>query len=522
MDKSLIYLIPDWNENTELEEDRVFTLSKFFSKEGYQNKVLLTNPIPFLRYKLNGSGHTYNNIVRVFDVLQNIKTDMGHPLSLEDLALPPDVDKIYTPSATLLVQKEKVVGKVSYNDYGFMSKIRYLQSDGSFIDEVYDDRGFVSEKHYLNKKYEVYKIKYFNELGENSVSQIGKDLIIEKKGNNFLKDKYTSLDEAMREVLHYVMEESTHKQSDHDISIVTTTEKKIIQQTQGLAYKGKMIRIITDRLEEDREEAELIVDTRTRMSKNKVQNYIPIFLPQLNLGVSDSTAQMQIYCKISSIHPQEDKIVASMIQKVIKDEQLSLIFEIDDFKSMERAKFTQKLIIESYFEVSIDSTEYLKVEKYITAKREKQLFTQDVEAVRELQDSSDWSKYVGAVNANLRIDYIYQPDSAMIEDALNNARIYLDLEDKYNMLRHSKAISAGIPIISKHTSDFITDGKNGFTLKDSNDEKELEDFIDYFIYNLRNWNKALVHNVNIIEQHESDNIIRKWREIITKKHEEKN
>ena len=119
----MLYLIPNWNKDTKLEEDRMYTLSKFFSQQSYENKVLLTKPLQFLRYKLNSNGYNYDNVISIFDMLQNINTKTGHPLSLEDIAFPLGVDRIYTPNGVTILQKDEVIAIVYFNEFGFVSNL---------------------------------------------------------------------------------------------------------------------------------------------------------------------------------------------------------------------------------------------------------------------------------------------------------------------------------------------------------------------------------------------------------------
>lgn len=510
----MLYLIPDWHQDTKIEEDRIYTLSNFFSKQGFDNKLLLTKPLDFLRYKLNEIGYSYDNVISIFDILQNINVKNGHPVSLEDLSFSSKLEKIYTPNAVTLLQDSHVFAVVFFNDFGFVSSVRRHVATGKFIEDIYDDRGFLSEKRYMDKDSKSIKIEFYNEQGQKTLTQVGDMLTVEKNGTPFLKHvSYDSIDSAIKEILNYFMSEVIESDPNSIVSIITTTEKEIVFQTKDMPYNGKMIRIITDNTMTDLGEAELVVDSQYRNdSEISNQNFIPIFLPKLTLGASDAMALMKIYLKLSTDHLKEEKVFRLNLDRIIKVETVSLVCEVDNFERVHLFKKIQKKIVDDFFQVDSDSTDYKKVEKYIIAKKEKRLFTSDSEAIKDVQQSDEWLDYVNAVNTNLRIEYIVKPNKKVVDSEFREARIYLDFEDHYNMLRHAQAVSNGIPIISEHQSDFIDQGKNGFRI--TKGSKEIDDYLDYFIDSLRNWNKALVYSIDIIEQYEPENIMQKWKELM--------
>ncbi|GAB2021992.1 accessory Sec system protein Asp1 [Pseudolactococcus yaeyamensis] len=522
----MLYLISNWHEKSVLEEDKIYTLSNFFSEEAFDNQVVLLNYIPFLRYKLNESGSGLTSVISVFDICQNIKTTVGFPLGVEDLAIPKEIDKIYLSDRTLLVKDDKVIGRVSYNDYGFISSVRHLKDNGAFTEDIYDDRGFVSARYHGEEKedeeegvYEdVYTIEYFNELGDHTLTLIGGKVFVGRAHHPYLKKRqYGSLDEAINDVVKQLIGEAAAANPASRLSIITTTDPEVRQKTKELSHAGQIIRIMTDDSVADMgEEARLVTDTKVHGTLADDQSgisYMPIFLPKLNLGASDSVPLKTIYLKLPSFKAEE-KIMRSILEKVIKDETLSLICEMDSHESISQATNLQTRLIEQHFEIETHSDTYEAVETYIMAKREDKLFKQQSDAVKEIQKSDAWANYVGAVDANSRISYLSQLNLYEVEEIFGKARLYIDFEAQYHMLRHTKAVSAGVPIISTHTSDFIIEGKNGVVLTTDEKEKEVNEAIDYFIYHLKNWNQALVCAIDIIEAYEPDRMMEKWQEVI--------
>lgn len=512
--EALLYLIPDWHQDTELEEDRIYTLSNFFSKQEFENKLLLTKKMSFLRYKLNEIGYRYDNVISIFDILQNISIKNGHPISLEDLSFSSELERIYTPNSVSFLKDNVIVAVVYFNDFGFVSSVRHHLPNGDFIEDIYDDRGFISIKRYLDKDGKPSKTAYYNEQRKKTLTQVGEKLTVEENGSSFLRQKeYDSIDSAIKEILNYFMLEVIESNPHSVVSIITTTEKETVFQTKDMPYNGKMIRVLTDDTVQDLGDAKLVTDTKNRSDREiRAKNVIPIFLPKLTLGTSDAMPLMKIYLKLSTDRVKEEKIFRLNLERVIKSETISMVCELDNFERVNLFKAIQKKIINEFFKVNSESSDYKRVEKYILAKKEKRLFTSDIEAIKDVQQSDDWLNYVNAVNANYKINYIVKPNKKVIDAEFREARVYLDFEEHYNMLRHAKAVSNGIPIISEHRSDFIEYGKNGFYV--TRDIKEINIYLDYFIDSLRNWNEALVYSVGIIEKYEPENIMNKWKEMM--------
>ncbi|MCI1072454.1 accessory Sec system glycosyltransferase Asp1 [Lactococcus lactis] len=511
----MLYLVPNWSENIEWDEDRLFTLSKFFIDQNFDHQVLLTNIFPFLRYELNKEGYEYTKVLRLFDFIQNIKVETGHPITLEDIDVPQEVDKIFTPTSTILYAKGYIIGKVLYNQFGFPALTRYYLENGDVCEEVYDDRGFVTYKRYINNNNQIYQVDYFNELGKHTLTHNEQGVTVEKEGSIFLKNKkYNSIENIVNEVVKSFIDKKFKDVPEQSISLLTTTDKLILEQFQGINSNVRTFHLLTSEKIDYKEiqNKKIITDSQNLM-KDSEKNYfhVPIFYPELDLGDSDSESLMKIFCKISNAI--DDKTLQLLVQRVIEDDQVGLILEINNRERLKRVKFLQTLLIEEYFGIDLNSSDYQKVHSYIVAQKMKKLFKKDIDSVKEIQKTAKWTSYVRAVNANLRIQYVNHLENEELRALIKNSRIYLDFDENYSILRHSIAVSSGIPILSIHESELISEGKNGFLLELETINDKLISYVDYFICELRKWNEALVESIDIIEQYNSETIMMKWREI---------
>ena len=82
----MIYLIPNWKqENFIMNSDRILEIAELYHDGNVAYQLILTNYMPFLRYKLENRTVNY---WQVFDKLQNIALIEGHPMTIDDLVFP--------------------------------------------------------------------------------------------------------------------------------------------------------------------------------------------------------------------------------------------------------------------------------------------------------------------------------------------------------------------------------------------------------------------------------------------------
>lgn len=503
-DNFMIYLLAEWQDQTDLGSDRIYNLAQFFTKADMEYTVLLPKHLPFLRYHLNAQAFQIKSIIRLFDHLQGIEVQAGHPLALEDLVFPADVEKVYTPSKVLLLKEGQTVGQVVYNAYGFMDFIDWRTKDG-FQREIFDDRGFVSCIHFFNQNRLLVKSEYFNEKGQKTLLQEKGRLSILSEEHAYLSQKtYTSLEDALEALTIGVLENFGR----YEKSVLVDSSQKSMSAIPSF---WNQIHILSGDMEKPLDSEHWVRDSAVfQMDTKQTVPYIPVFLPQLNLGRSDTMPIMKVFASFADLNGEAEKNLIFLIEEAISDEDYGLIVELEDVEDRRRMYFLQKLLINTHFGVDSDSEEYEKVHEYVIAQKEKRVFKHLEDAIEELKNSPQWLNYVGAVNAQLRIEQVSPLDLLKTEDVFDIARVYVDLSKKYDIQRHVKAVSAGIPILTRHQSDFLRERENGWTISSSDDLKEA---LVYYMGTLRNWNKSLVTSIDIIEQHEPHLIKAKWLEV---------
>ena len=530
----MIYLIPNWKQaDNNLENDRILNITRLFAENGEPYKLFLLNYLPFLRYKAQEYSLLSDCYWRAYDDIQNISLEEGHPLSIEDLSFPEDVENIYTPFGMVLLQNNQPYGEVIYNKYGCIERVKYYKADHICLDH-YDDRGFLSVKEYLSKSNVAYQREYFNEYGEKTVTEILADepaIIIETAGNDQLKKKtFFTMDEVIAVVLQMELE----KINDSSKKILTTTDEDVLKVTQTIQETESLIRIVSDDdilRDKNRElfvksmkaAKSIVTDTSAKQQElltvkkahlelvNMSVTTIPMFNTELDLGMSNSVAQLIMYWRATQLSDFMFEANEVLIKNLINNTKYSLIIEVSTILDQSKLQDRQKELIDTYFDVDSESEDFQKAAHFIEAKRTKHLYKADELAIEEIRKTDSWKNLVKAINVYNRIEFRVQPTLLSIRNDFQRTRLYIDISEKYDLQMQSLAISAGIPQITKVKTDFIEDHKNGRIVRRIS---ELEPAMTFFLQNLSNWNNALVKNVTVIEEFSPHIILEKWRHVL--------
>ncbi|GBG96355.1 accessory Sec system glycosyltransferase Asp1 [Lactococcus termiticola] len=504
----MIYLMADWKADTQLDTDRIYHLSQFFTEEKLDHQLVLSGHVPNLLYKLNEYGYHQDNLIRVFDLLQGVERLSGHPLTIDELDIPSEYDRIYSPFGVMLWHDDRMVGYVIFDDYGFPTRVMFYKEDGAREEHTYDSRGFLSSIFYVNSGNVLVQRDYFDEFGR---------LRIHVDDTGFYLDglEFPSQEAAVSMMLQAQLADGEDENVLISLSDETTLEeiKKLVE-----ASKVKVISILSDKEQVHKvlkhKDVEMVIDSRVDQLPEALEagHYIPIFYPELELGQSSEAPKLEIYAHFSKMEREEFKQLNMLIQKSSAKEDIALFVELEDPSQLDRVELMKREIIETHFDVDMDSDAYKKTEKYIVSKLAKKLFNSDLEAVKPLKETAQWPRLVGAVEAGLRINFADKNGLGILESKLDQVRLYLDLSDHYQIYRHAQVVSAGVPLISRHKSDYIRQGKNGIMLPES--DLKLEEAIDHYLVNLKQWNEALVEAVDLIEAHHPKDIIKKWKELI--------
>lgn len=531
----MIYFIPNWRQkDLHLEKETIMSITQLFLEEKQEYQLILLNYLPFLRYKLQEYSSLSSNYWNVYDVVQNIQIQTGHPMGVEDLNLPENVEKIYHPQGITLVVDGDSKGYISFNQYGFLDKVIYVDEYQNKID-YYDDRGFLSSSDYFTTNGTAIKRYYFNEKGQHTLSEYFGDtpkVVIEKDGNDHFKNKeYRTIDDLIIDTMNeyaqqfskgdcliaplglnrYELLQTMYQKIQ--MWLIVSEKEKLKEMSQTILMKLYQIAngFITGSTVKKKELKEVFKRNQNQVIEEKKIRLIPIYPTQLALGSSNSSEQMIVYFKMKHLDKKNSKMYDYLLDELLKDPTYSLFVEIKDHQMEAKLLQRKKHRINKYYGIDSDSTEYKKVAHYIQMKKEMNLFDTDVKAVEKLKKTKRWNALMSAVNIHNRVEIRVTPSVDAVKKELSQVRIFIDLSSEPDLHIQSLVTSAGIPLIIREKSSYIVDGKNG---KVVSRHSEAIWALDYFFKNLRHWNQALVESIEIIEKNSAKNVMKKWRGLL--------
>ncbi|MBS7576334.1 MULTISPECIES: accessory Sec system protein Asp1 [unclassified Enterococcus] len=524
----MIYLIPNWQqENFVMTNDRILEIAKLFDNRAIDYEVMLTNYMPFLRYKLANCQIKY---CQVFDVIQDIHLEKGHPITISDLSFPAFSEFVYSPFGINVIQNQKLFAEIIFNEFGCIAKVKYYQKNDYHID-YYDERGFLSARFFYVEATLV-KREFFNEYHEHTLTEylgVNPRVIIEKNNHPAIsKKEYPNLAAVISEVL-----KSKLVSMEQSNDVITTIDKNILEITSEIQRNLSLIRLVPDNVDLKQYSSDELKDlmlrskaivTDTVRQSNVLTDFqfihpaltevkialIPLFNAELRLGSSNFVDDMIIYWRISKLSAEILDFNETLISKLFAEESYRLILSLMSTEDQQVMVNKIRDIIDTYYGIDSQTEDFNKIEKFILDKRNKKLLKVDEDAIEPLRKSKKWSDYVAAIHAYHRIEYRVNSQLYEIQADLSVARLYIDINEKQNLQIHILALSVGIPQILSHSSDYIINRINGLVLDDSLSKDQV---IDFFLKKLNHWNIALVKNIEVLEQFDADCVIEKWRRV---------
>ena len=521
----MIYLVPDWElGNTDFDRDEMIYMSKLFDQYGIENQVILINSQPFIQHYAQFFDVRYDRLVVTFDILQDIQSKEGHPIGIQDLNFPNYVEKLYTSNELLLIKDNTIYGKVFSNSFGFVDSTIYYLENGWFI-EIYDERGFISKKEYYEGEVLI-KREYFNETAALTLSEYltGETKVVIEKGHRKLSvgQEYRNLNSLLSEIfidLFRNMDMTRDK-------VLMTVSPVVLEIVDPIPEKNKFIYHIasTDNLEslqrlgwlgkilakpnlltEARPKRDQIWSMQKRLYIGKSQmSIVPMHHAKVDLGESNTIRELIIYWRIGLWEKSSVQTMDTLLKKILDNKDVRLIIETELRTRMEDYERLLIHFINTHFLIQINELELKKKigeNNYVSHYIKKDL-PEDAVIQRNYKNAGEFLECISVLVA---------PMSIVVREIFRKVRLFVELRDVPDYFFHSMAVSRGIPILAKETSDYFIDGKNGKLVRN---HYELKSALDKYLDFLNPWNEALVAAIDIIENNNEEKLIDKWRKVL--------
>lgn len=498
----MIYFIGDWSiEDEDLKLNGAFNLINIFDHGEVEYNIIIPSFLPFLRYAWNGYQYLdESRIMQMADYLQSYKTSTDIPMAVNDLNLPANVEKIYGNSGILLMKDGQGYGKVYFNKYGFVREVQFFLSDGQKKINYYSDHGFVYRSKTLSNTGTIIEECFYSDQGQPLLNiQANQVKVSGHLANIFEQQSYQNMDGIYREFLQQSL--ADFNPVDDQI-VIDAGNMQIIKMFKQLDMSVNIVFLLSDQ-EADRlnvkDKIELLslghVVVESQYAKEELDalhegntHVIPMFPTKIDFGVSNTIANQEIFWQLG----QFDE---GVINEVLADclTQLEMTLTIETHKS---ADVTQ---VERLVDRYIAETFAVNFDELV---ENSEIDFQPKELVKRIGMAK-------AFKSRIKVQHDLTEHERLA--IIGQARLYVDFSEQPNNYIHAAVVSAGVPLISKRNSQYLIDGQNGMLFHETSD---LLNMFSYYLEHDRNWNRALVESVSVIETNNIEQLSGEWRKLL--------
>ena len=527
----MMYFIADLPEDVKsFEKIPLLNMIKNIRNNGLEYKVLLPTLVPFLRY-LNSEYKLFDieQSELIFHHIQNIQLNSGTPLTMNDLDLPNDVEKIYTRNDVLLYKNNEKFGNVKFNRFGFIDQVKYFWKNGSRID-IYSDYGFIISSKLYDESGNLERRIFYDEQ-ENSIFEIKDEQvnIVDTISENFNKRTYSNIEEIINEFLRKALKDFNLKT---DYLVIDISNDYLITLSKNFPFPEKIIFVfygnfttrILNKIKQISEltQAKALITDSTLLKRTLDQEHInglninthliPTFSTQLSLGQSNTLRERVIYWQIDNVDKDFKKTFHKMLRYRLKFDDLRLILNVINQNDIEILKKEVVEFVNNELEINTTSDEFKMIETYFAAELEGQMSIDLKEAFETAKKNIyGFENMITAYSFIHHVDYRFKSLTKINQQDLSISRIYVNFRKTNDAFKESIVLSNGIPFISFQSSIYFKDGKNGNIIKSNN---ELFDVLSTYLDSNEIWNKALVESVEMINKNSTDQIMSDWGDVI--------
>ncbi|MEY8443780.1 accessory Sec system protein Asp1 [Lactococcus ileimucosae] len=481
---------------------------KMFEHVHEPTQLLILNYSPQLRYYLHKQGLLTSSYWSFFDDIQNIKSMHTNPISFKELDWPQGTAFHHSPFALVAMLEEAPLAYIHFAENGNLMQIDYQKDGHTDKTYVFDDRGFLSSLIYYDANGQAQYQDYLNPKGVWQVREVfgeQSEIIINPVSDHMFRQMtYDSWEALIIERLsllsrQYFNDDDTlviasHEQHNH--LLLSLFEK----QTKVLSFFGARYNLASSTFLEVASAADLMVtDTKTTLShlkrrleevglSDKKVTQISPFDTRLRLGHSQFMKELIIYFYIDTISDETlREYMLPILDKMALCEsvQLRLITFRSDYDLKNLQSWVEQLINERY---------------------ERCLFYGEAEGFSENHVDEE-------VEELQRISFEYFSNENHIIEALDSARLVIDLGEVPDLYTQIASISAGVPQINRVETDYVDHQKNGWLISS---QQEMLEALDHYFDGLTNWNKALVYAVSKMSDYTSGKILAQWQALLEK------
>ena len=495
------YFVPAWHEQYDDWSISIPTIDlldatsymRVLQDNDHRIGLIVSDYQPQLTTRLNQLSYYPDKLFSVYDYLQGIDTLQNRVIELDDLNWPDNAIFDFSPFRTLIVVEDKRIATVFYDIEGKILRIEYPENDShEGYSLLMDSRGFVSSK--STRTEQMFYDPYGNWRFKKNYSS--GEITINPKYNFCQKNKYTSINELINEVLQTYLIANL---KDQDNLIVSLDDNATVDIK--LFKKFKTSYIINEKLPyqnqlKSLDRAPLIVNQPDLAKKVAAQvenqddiHIIPTYNSEFRLGHS---AREKVQSIVFFAEKASDEDIGKIIPLLCK-------YVKKDYKNKKIRIFTYSLEKDNRVNQVLDEAKKKYHGQFIIGKENKDNENSEIEGL-------DKKTIIPIIDLKkMRLTNI----SELLKD-MDRARVLISW-GKADELMQIAGISIGIPQIQNFVSSTVIDQKNGYICSTVED---INSALDKYLNNLTAWNNAVVYNVDMMNRYSEENIMKRWQKIL--------
>ncbi|HFI0518049.1 TPA: accessory Sec system protein Asp1 [Streptococcus suis] len=483
---------------------------KMFENSDEEARMLILGYQPHFRYFLHKLDIHSTSYWSFFDDIQGIQSNSVKIVDFKELSWPEGTYFIYSPFAALARVGDQLLAEIHFSENGTLLAIQFFKDHQMDKRYLFDDRGFLSSIQFFENG----QLLHHDFLNQNGVWQVREWhqqdqcwLEVNPQSDRaFMRSSYESWDQLIEERLEVVKFKMIRAD---DVVVIAADQQHTEMLLEVFIDHTKMVSFFSRRLDVNNRDLVMtilsqstgvLVDSETThdvlnqlseeegLPTDSIYRMTP-FDTRLRLGQSHNMKEMILYCLVDGISDVHlDRALKGLLGLVEENPLLSLHF-VTYKRQYPLTALEQKVkdIIYSTYDPS----------KFFSPKSdsgENQIDTQE------------------EVETN-RVTFSLFSTEEQIIQALDTARLYIDLSETPDLYSQIASLSAGIPQILLVQSDFVKNHVNGWILTDV---EEINKAVHYFCDGLANWNQSLVGAVERMSDYTSGRLIEQWKEFVKK------
>lgn len=471
---------PFYSKSKQSEFDDIVSMMNMHQKIGEDHRLIVLNYNSSLRLFLHRNQLMNTNYWSLFDALQGFDAVTPKPLDYREMEWPRETEFVHTSFIVKAFYKDTET-KIYYNQEGYLVWMDHYHQEQLLKRLVFDDRGYLSS--IVDFTGESTLIHYLNAQGiiimtENTVTNM---VEIKADFHKFDRKLYTSMDE----LIAYQLSKLTFSEDDHFIVAADKRHNQLIARSISSermtfsVFQKRNTKIDEAWTNSVKHSPRIIVDTVKNM--NKVQS----------LGHAHDLLR---------VTPFDAEFIPSVSSQLYVNYIGILIDGIEDL-------YLQKLI--DLFELYIGKSNKYRLKllsRFHKGNRSEALW-QQIAAINqkfiEMEDDFKDLKDKEIIEKEV-IQFEYIPFEINIVQVMSQLRIIIDINDEPDLYLQISAISAGVPQINIIETDYVKHKGNGYIIPDN---QSIFEGVDYYLKQLKHWNAAFTHSLQLVQKYSSRNII---------------